>query len=136
TNKRATLAHNHEVELAVETNNRPAYLKARQSALDAGLILPEQAEALDRDFEMRTSYNSIVRAIHEEPLTAEEQLEDPDFLERYPHLGHENLERLRRFAFTEANRARGEMWDGLLNDALDGRILSKDELADMARIGM
>lgn len=139
---RARLALENDVQLSTATEDRDLYMKARQTATDAGILLPEEATKMDREYSSRTIYNHLARKIDEDPSTMEEWLEDtesPEARAAIEQLGPENLERLRRHAHQAANAERADLWDNLLNQALndgpDRVILSKDELRRLADEG-
>jgi hypothetical protein len=134
--ERAGLALKNEMETATQTGDRAAYLKALDTAEEGGLVLPERREQLLREYDYHSEYRALQKEIAADPFDMERDLEGPDFLERYPNQNPESLESLRRLASAEANRARGEIWDNVLNASLDGKVLSKDELKQMAVDGI
>jgi len=134
--ERAGLALQNELETAKQTGNRDAYVKALDTAEEGTLVLPERRVSLLREFDYHSEFRALQKEIEADPLDMERDLEAPDFLERYPNQNPESLDSLRRLASAEANRARGEIWDNVLNASLDGKVLSKDELRQMAVDGI
>ena len=139
---RARLALENDAQLAADTGDRDLYAKARQTAVDAGILLPEEAVKMDREWSGQALYKQLARRIEEQPGTMEKWLEDtssPEAQAAIQTIGPENLDRLRRHAHQAANQERAQLWDGLLNSALndgpDRVILSKDELRRLAEEG-
>ncbi len=140
--QRTRLAFENDAQLAADTGDRDLYLKARQTAVDSGILLPEEAVKMDREWSGQALYKQLARRIEEQPGTMEEWLEDtssPEAQAAIQTIGPENLERLRRHAHQAANKERAELWDGLLNQVLndgpDRVILSKEELRRLAEEG-
>jgi hypothetical protein len=140
--KRARLALDNDVQMAANTGDRDLYMKARQTATDSGILLPEEAVAMDREFSTRAIYQQLASKIDADPAAMEDLLEDtssPEARAAVEQLGPENLERLRRQAHIAANAERAELWDGVLNQALndgpDQVILAKEELRRLAEEG-
>jgi hypothetical protein len=137
--KRAGLAVQSELQAAKEAGDPDRYNEAIATGRDAGILLPEHEDALQADFRQHTTFRQMVRTIDADPLGSEEQLADPDFLDRYPDLKLENLDKLRRYAGQQANGHRAEFWDGVLNAALDQgeghSILSLEDLGTLAEQG-
>jgi hypothetical protein len=138
--KRTRLAVENDALLAAETGNRDLYMKTRETASE--IMLPEEITRMDREFTSRDLYQQLAKRIEAEPATMESWLEDtesPEARAAVEQLGPENLDRLRRHAHQAANKERAELWDGLLNQALndgpDRVILSKDELRRLSEEG-
>lgn len=137
---RARAALENDVQLASETGDRALYMKARETA--AEILLPEEITKMDREWSGQALYKQLARRIEEQPGTMEAWLEDessPEAQAAIQTIGQENLDRLRRHAHQAANKERAELWDGLLNQALndgpDRVILSKQELRRLAEEG-
>jgi hypothetical protein len=67
TNQRAGLQFSNEFKAAKTAGDRTAYQDTRQRALDAGLLLPEKADALDQDFEQTVRHNESLADIASDP---------------------------------------------------------------------
>lgn len=134
--ERAGLALQNELETASNSGDRDAFTRALDTAEEGTLILPERREGLLREFEYKKDFTAIQREIAADPIDMERDLDSPDFLERFPSQTPESLDRLRQYARGESNRARGEVWDNVLNASLDGKVLSSDELRTMAADGI
>lgn len=135
TAKRAQLAINNELEAAATYGNREAYTQAVTRGVDAGIILPEQADTLNTNFEQRATYDTLVKAIEADPMGASEQLNSETISEQYPHLTPENHERLKKYAVQQSNNAKAESWEQIVLSSMDGAVLSKDDVLQMAKDG-
>jgi hypothetical protein len=139
TAKRATLALSNELEAAKETGNLDGFEKAITTGEQAGIILPEQRQRMEKDFKRTVAFNGAVKIIDAEPITALESLEDPAFLKllkQHSDLDSDSVQRLRNYAEPLANRSKAELWDNVLNASIDGNIITAEELKGLAEDGM
>ncbi len=134
--KRVTLALANELDAAEETGNVEGFTKAVITGEQAGIILPEQRQRLEKKFKRTLAFNSVVKNIDAEPITALESLEDPEFLKQHPDLDPDSVQRLRNYAEPLANRSKAELWDGVLNASIDGNIITAEQLKGLAEDGM
>jgi hypothetical protein len=135
TTKRASLAIGNEMEAAATYGDRSAYENALSRGIDGGIILPEQADRFRTQFEQQSTYNSIIKAIEEDPATAAQELTTEDIQERYPHLTPENKERLTRYAEQKKNYQDADTWEQIQLSSIDGAILSREDIMTMAKEG-
>jgi len=137
--KRAGLALKNELDGAKRTGNQAQFDDAISTGIDSGLLLPEHVDPLQQQFRSDNLFRDLVKTIDADPDATREQLEDPEFLTRYPDITPESLDKLRRYATQQGNYQRAETWDGILNAALnqgDQRsLLSLDDLEQMAADG-
>jgi hypothetical protein len=136
TNQRAGLQFSNEFEAAKNAGDRTAYQDARQRALDAGLLLPEKADALDQDFDRTVKYRDLQRQIDQDPHGLLDSLEKPDAPQAYG-LDTEAIDALRRQASHKKNQHDSDFWDGVLNQTLTtgSPTISKDDLQKLAEEG-
>lgn len=130
--KRAMQATQNELDAASATGNEAAF---NQALADNPFLTPEEKDELHADFEVTRQLNTLNQVIDEDPLEAAEQLNDPNFRERYPRLTDGQINALRRRSNIEANRSKSKLWNDVINGALDGAILSDDDLKQMAEDG-
>jgi hypothetical protein len=136
TNQRAGLQFSNEFEAAKTAGDRTAYQDARQRALDAGLLLPEKADALDQDFDRTVKYRDLQRQIDQDPHGLLDSLEKPDAPQAFG-LDTEAIDALRRQASHKKNQHDSDFWDGVLNQTLTNGspTISKDDLQKLAEEG-
>lgn len=66
-NQRAGLAFANELDSAKSTGDRRAFEDAKQRAIQAGVLLPEKAAALDQDFQRTVVHNDNLAHINADP---------------------------------------------------------------------
>jgi len=128
--KRANLQFQNEYDEGVRTGDRATTERAVRTAVDAGALLPEEAERAMREFEREDAFNNARRAIAADPIAAERELNSPDF--ENPLLDDVQKSRLQREAEQEANRARADFFNDLI---ISGEMPKEDELAALEEGG-
>ena len=136
TAKRAQLAIGNEMDAARKYGDRVTFLDAGQRAVENNLMLPEQFEAQKIQFEEDQTFNSIVKSIEKDPIMVAEQLnDDKTITQLFPNLTPENHDRLKKYAEQQSNRAKSDSWDQIALSSMEGKVLSKEDILQMAKDG-
>jgi hypothetical protein len=141
--QRAALAWSNEYEALKEAGNREGYADLRKRGIDGGILLPEQLDKMDKDFEKAVNnydraikFQDLQRQIDQNPHGLLNSLEKPDAPQAYG-LDTEAIDSLRRQAAHKKNQHDGEFWDGVLNQTLTSGspTISKEDLQKLAEDG-
>lgn len=127
--KRASLALDNEIRAATSYNDRPALDLALSNAEEAGLVLPEEKDALISSFERKTNATALEIAIEENPAAIAEELASADFLARHPGITQADIPQLQGAVRASAQRKRSEEMD-LIEAALTDNLLQPEDIED------
>jgi hypothetical protein len=128
TQKRAGLQLSNELTAAKTSQNPEAYGRALDTAEQGGLILPEQRESLERDYEETVSRTNLGLSIENEPALVAKDLESEGFFARNPGVGPDDLPKLKAAVRASSERKRAEEMD-LVETALEmGKPVSDEDL--------
>lgn len=127
--KRAGLALDNELRAATAHNDRPALDLALGNAEEAGLVLPEEKDALISRFERQTNATALELAIEENPAAIADELASADFLARYPGITQADIPQLQGAVRASAQRKRSEEMD-LIEAALTDNLLQPEDIED------
>ena len=135
-NKRAGLEWKTKADSAQEYGDRPSFDEANKIALDAGILLPEQVDKLNQDFDRTVKYRDLQRQIDQDPHGLLESLDMPDAPQAFG-LDTEAIDALRRQASHKKNQHDSDFWDGVLNQTLTNGspTISKEDLQKLAEEG-
>lgn len=124
--KRATLAMQNELTAAKAHGNRDAYAGTLDTATEAGLLLPEEQQRYFDDFDRSSSFTTLDAGIQADPAMVLVDIEQPDFLARFPGLTQEDIPRIRAAARSSAQRMRVEEMDLLEAGLINGNLTPED----------
>lgn len=133
--RRTGAALQNEADDAFQANDETALDDVLSRSIDAGLMLPEEADSQRTKFQAKKTYDSIISSIDADPSTALQQVEADDFTERYPTLTAEHQSQLIRYARTKKNYEAAETWDAIQIASLEGGVLSREDILGMAKEG-
>jgi len=120
--KRAGLSLSNEIEEAKRTGDRSLFEAAKATGREAGILLPEQEQALDMDFDRNIQFQSARMQAEDSPLDAIEALESESFLTTNPGLYPEDQDKLIRYAKQQIEVKRGDEIDLLENALAEGKL--------------
>jgi hypothetical protein len=124
--KRAALSLENELRAAQDYNNRPAFEAAISTGVDGGLILPEEADRYLTDFDRSYAGSMIQAGIDQDPAGFMLDLEQPDFLDRFPGITPADLPRLKDAARSSAQRMRAEETDLIAAALMENKLQPED----------
>jgi hypothetical protein len=133
--RRAGLALQNELDAAVHTGDPSTLDDILSRGIEAGLIMPEEAEAKRRRFAEITTYNALSQQIAADPQGSLEQLQSDDIATRLPHLTEQNRNQLIRYATQRTNQQKAETWEAIQIATLEGKILPREDILAMAKEG-
>lgn len=133
--RRAGLALQNEMDSAVQLGDSTAFEDVLSRGQEAGLLLPEEAQERRTKFEQAQAYNTLAQAIDADPAATLEQLQSKDILQRVPNLTETNRDQLIRYATQKNNQQKAETWEQIQLSSLDGAILSREDIMQMAKEG-
>jgi hypothetical protein len=133
--RRAGLALQNEMDAAVQYGDPSAFEDILTRGQEAGLIMPEEADAKRRRFAEVTTYNTMARQIDADPQAALEELQTDDFAQKVPNLTETNRQQLIRYATTRSNQQKAQTWEQVQIASMEGKILSREEVMAMAKEG-
>ncbi|MFM2198856.1 MAG: Marinomonas phage CPP1m [Verrucomicrobiota bacterium] len=128
--KRATLALGNRIDVAEQHLNQEDHRLALDSAEEAGILLPEQREELQRRFDRKKAITGIASLIYEKPLEAKEELESEGFVERTPGISEADRIGFLKKAEEEISGLQRDSLK-LITDMMDrGEIVTEADLED------
>jgi hypothetical protein len=130
--KRTGLQLTNEHDLAVQRGDKAGAYSVLDRAVEAGVLLPEEAVARKRDVDFKLTYNTFVADIDADPLGAEKMLNDPAFLKNNPLITREAAYSLQRRAEKQANRYRSDFANDII---ISGNNPTPEDLAKMEEFG-
>ena len=136
TQQRTGEAFNLEWAAANKSGDRSQALRAIETRKANDLVTPEAEQAMLEDFDRNASTERFMKELDVEPITAISHLESEEFATENPALGPDDIRRLRRHAEPIANRSKADLWDKVLNQSLDGNLVSQESIKEMAESGM
>lgn len=135
TMRRAGSALNAELSQAIENGDAKLFDDVLARGVGAQMLTPQEAEWKRQQFDRARAHKQLREQIDADPITAQQQLEDPKILEKFPNLNEESLDVLKRYAKQTANHQRVETWEQIQLASMEGKTLSRDEVMRMAREG-
>lgn len=131
--KRAELAAGNELEAAMQSGNAAEVHGVIDRIGATGYRMPEEITAMHRKADYHLEYRKAQGAISADPIEAERELDDPEYLAKHPTATLESHASLLRQAEQAANRKRSDF----INDVIiAGEDPSEDDLRNMADYGM
>jgi len=127
--RRSAATFDNEISLAAQNNDMAAGESAIRTAVESGIMLPEEADAAKRKLGQQVTYNSLRQGISTDPLAAERQFNDPAFK---ADITPEARERLKNEAEQEANRYRADFANDII---ISGKAPTEQDLAEMEAAG-
>lgn len=129
--RRAKQAADNELEEATRNNN----ITAAHDAIErtAAFTTPEERDKLKANVNRQIKSNVVASMIDANPIESERQLEDSDFLKRYPELDADDQRRLSRYAYQKANQARDDFMNKVI---ISGEPITEEDLQVMASEGL
>ena len=103
-------------------------------AVKAGIYNPAEVEAAEMNFQQEEARIDLARMVDHNPRGVV-NMPAREFVKAIPGASIQMVERAQREAEVNANRADAELWDNVLNQSIDGTILSGEELKKLADAG-
>lgn len=132
--KRSYLALGNEMDQAKRNKDRPAFQRALQTGLDAGVVLPEKVAELtddfDQDFQAQANAEVISSALENDPEDLAAKLEDEGFRGTYG-IQPEDVPRLKNSIKGKLQEKRNSALDDVELAQEKGIILTDEHLAGM-----
>lgn len=133
--RRAGMALQNELDAAMEHVDESAFESVATRLQESGLAIPEEIAAKRMKFQQIATQKQIAKAIDADPDTSLEMLQNDDILTKYPNLTPDNRDQLIRYATQKKNIQSAETWEQITLASLDGTILSREDIMNMAREG-
>lgn len=133
--KRAGLALQNELDMSVQQGDDAAFEDVLNRGMEAGLLLPEEAQEKRMKFSQTQTYNSLAQEAQADPQAFLDSINTPEFSERAQNLTETNKSQLVRWATKLSNEQKAQTWEQIQIASLEGRILSREELMTMAKEG-
>lgn len=126
TQTRARKALQNELESAKQYNDPKAFQTTINDALEGGLILPEDADALTTDFQQSAAEANYLSLIQQEPQGALLDLQTEDFTTRNPTILPSAIPNLQRYAQGLIQDRRAQEIDIIDTAILQGQFKPQD----------
>lgn len=124
--RRALLATQNELRKAQAYNDRPGFEAALSTAEEAGILLPEESERFRMEFDRSAAASELDAGIEQDPAGVMLDMEQPDFLSRFPGLTPADLPRLKDAARGSAQRKRQEETDLIAAAMMENKLQPED----------
>lgn len=120
--RRATQAFENEITAAQNNMDVPAFEAAKETARNAGILLPEQEDAITMDFDRNIQFQSNRLLAEDNPRQLLEDLDKEDFAANHPNLNPDDIGKLKRYATQQVELKRGEEIDTLEEALYQGKL--------------
>ena len=120
--RRASLALDNELTNAKNNLDLPAFEAGLENARNAGVVLPEQEDALRMDFDRNVEFQSHRLLAEDNPRQLLEDLDAENFASDNPNLTPDDIDKLKRYGKQQIEFKRGEEIDTFEEALYQGKL--------------